>query len=294
MSPGQRLGPPICKIKSITNSHWAKAKDLWFDCAFKTYAEHVDGEPTFPAVVSILCFDGPLYSVFNCLHDDGSYDEFCDIVYRLGYEFENSDGNSIHFYAIDADLSSAFSNFFHWQWVCKLVQPDCDDVYEELCAHFARRPRDLHRLSWREFETLLYRIFQNQGFQAELGPGRGDEGVDVRLLQRDPIGDVMTLVQAKKYAGHRKVRLEAVAALHGISLVEGAQKSIFVTTSAYEPVAQRFAARTSGSMKLASSEDVAKWCEAASAGIIADVSHIIDDVSRYPDHRIVHAHTGVT
>jgi restriction endonuclease Mrr len=113
-------------------------------------------------------------------------------------------------------------------------------------------------------------------------------------LQRDPIGDVMTLVQAKKYAGHRKARLEAVAALHGNSLVEGAQKSIFVTTSAYEPVAQRFAARTSGSMKLASSEDVAKWCEAASAGIIADVSHIIDDVSRYPDHRIVHAHTGVT
>jgi hypothetical protein len=72
--------------------NWAKAKDLWFDCAFKTYAEHVDGEPTFPAVVSILCFDGPLYSVFNCLHDDGSYDEFCDIVYRLGYEFENSMG----------------------------------------------------------------------------------------------------------------------------------------------------------------------------------------------------------
>jgi restriction endonuclease Mrr len=57
---------------------------------------------------------------------------------------------------------------------------------------------------------------------------------------------VMTLAQARKYAPNRKIKLEAVQPLHGAATVVGALKSIFVTTSAYEKVAKRFAARTSG------------------------------------------------
>ncbi|WP_210251009.1 restriction endonuclease, partial [Bradyrhizobium cytisi] len=52
------------------------------------------------------------------------------------------------------------------------------------------------------------------------------------------------------YAPHSSIRLDAVAALHGIATVEGAQKNLFVTTLAYAPVAKRFAARTSGAMEL--------------------------------------------
>ncbi|CAN7715880.1 AAA family ATPase [Aminobacter sp. LjRoot7] len=53
-------------------------------------------------------------------------------------------------------------------------------------SHFAKRPE--HRLTWREFEILLFRIFQNQGFTCEIGPGSNDGGIDVRVLQRDPLG----------------------------------------------------------------------------------------------------------
>lgn len=296
----QELTATITKLHTAIES-WARAKDLWLDCGFKTYDEHVDAEPISPAAVSLFWFEGPLYSVFNGTYDDGSLDEFHGLVDGLGFEWENRDGTSIAFYALDSTLSSEFDSYFQWQWICKLIQPDCDDVYEEMYAHFARRPDDLHRLSWREYEILLHRIFQNQGFQSELGPGRGDGGVDVRLLQRDPIGDVMTLVQAKKYAPNRKIKLEAVQALHGAAAVDGALKSIFVTTSAYEPVAKRFAARTSGSMTLATSDDVARWCETASAGIVTDksalvsrahVGRIIEDASRSLDRRVVHAHSG--
>lgn len=58
----------------------------------------------------------------------------------------------------------------------------------------------MNELSWREYEILLFRVFQSNGFRAELGPGSNDEGVDIKLLQRDPIGDLLTLVQVKKYA----------------------------------------------------------------------------------------------
>jgi hypothetical protein len=48
-----------------------------------------------------------------------------------------------------------------------------------------------------------------------------------------------------QYAPHRKIELEAVAALHGVAVVENAKQSIFVTTSAYLPCR----ADTSGSLK---------------------------------------------
>jgi hypothetical protein len=296
----QQLTAEIHRLESTIET-WARARDLWFDCGFTNYLKHVNGEPPDPSVVSILYFEGPLYGVLSGEDADGFAWEFHKLVERLGYEYENRDGTSVAFYPTDPMLTTAFASYFHWQWVCSLIQPDFADVYYELYEHFACRPDDLHNLSWREFEILLFRIFQNQGFQAELGPGRGDDGVDVRLLQRDPIGDVLTLVQAKRYAKNRKIQLDAVAALHGIAEVEGAQKTIFVTTSSYAPVARRFAARTSGRVKLATSEDVVKWCETASAGIIADkstlvskdhVGRIIQEASRTLDRRVVHAFAG--
>jgi hypothetical protein len=297
----QELGLRIATLHAAIEN-WARAKDLWLDCGFKTYDEHSSGEPTFPVVVSVMWFEGPLHAVFNGFsEDDGSNAEFYARVESLGFECECLNGTTLAVFAIEPALSAAFSSYCHWRWVCSLIQPDCDDVYEEMYAHFANKPGDLHRLSWREFEILLHRIFQNQGFQSELGPGRGDGGVDIRLLQRDPIGDMLTLVQAKKYAPHRKIRLDAAAALHGIANVEGASKSILVTTSAYEPVAKRFAARTSGAMELATSQDVIQWCDAASAGIVIDksilvsndsVSRLVAQVSQAPDHRVVHAVSG--
>ncbi|WP_292646396.1 restriction endonuclease [Mesorhizobium sp.] len=156
---------------------------------------------------------------------------------------------------------------------------DTGDVYQELFDHFSRRPDDLNRLHWQDFETLLFRIFQNQGFEAELGPGRGDNGVDLRLWQRDPIGDVLTLVQAKRHAIGNKIDLTQVAALYGIAEVEGADRALFVTTSSYAPVARRFASRTSDLLKLAERADVVEWCARASAGIIADKSSLVSPES---------------
>jgi restriction system protein len=89
--------------------------------------------------------------------------------------------------------------------------------------------------------------------------------------------------------------------LHGIADVEEAQHSVFVTTSSYLPSAKRFAARTSGSLKLYTSSDVAQWCQTASDGIIRDksllvapraVEQMIRGIGQRPDPRVVHAGYG--
>jgi hypothetical protein len=155
--------------------------------------------------------------------------------------------------------------------------------------------------NWRDFEILLARTFQAQGFEVELGPGSGDGGVDIRLLQRDPIGDVLTLVQAKRYGPRNKIDLQAVAALYGVARAEQADKSVFVTTSTYAPVARRFAARVSDHLTLATSADVAQWCASAHEGIVTDKSKLVTsdhvrstlaNITSERDLRIVHAHKG--
>lgn len=233
-------------IRSLENAieSWATARGLWFDAGFQSFAERIDGEPGSTPVATILYSDGELVR-FIAEDIDGVESEFSALLAKYGFWYENADGCSLHIYPEEEGvLLRPILDYVRWQWLCGLIQPDIDDVYEDFYAHFAKQPGDLHRLGWREFEVLIARSLQHQGFQVELGPGRNDGGVDIRLLQRDPLGDLLTLVQVKRYAPHRKIDALAVQALHGVAEVEQAHQSLFVTTSAYQPAAKRFAGRT--------------------------------------------------
>src|SRR5271166_6275560 len=59
----QVLEAEIVKLESAIEK-WARSHDLWHDCAFTTYLDHFDAEPASP-IVSMLCFEGPLYNVFG-------------------------------------------------------------------------------------------------------------------------------------------------------------------------------------------------------------------------------------
>lgn len=280
---------------------WAESNDLWFECGFRPYLEHVGGEPSDPPVVTLLICGGDLVTVLAGEDPEGHEPAFRELLEKLGYFYENLNGYTMAIYTEVEPLCSAFIRYFHWRWVCSLITQDTADVYQELYGHFVRNPDDLNRLHWRDFETLLFRIFQNQGFSAELGPGTADNGVDLRLWQRDPIGDILTVVQAKRYAIGNKIDLTNVAALYGIGIGEGASKSLFVTTSSYLPGARRWAARFPNSIELAERKDVVNWCARATEGIIADksslvspdsVARIIEDVAHRRDPRVLHAHSG--
>jgi hypothetical protein len=289
----------ISKLETAIQE-WAEERDLWVDSGFKEFLQHVGGEPASPAVVTVLHTDGDLTRVLDeDVEVDGT--PFHEFVASLGYFYENQNGYTYYFYANDETLNTAFESYFHWQWVCSLIQPDAGDVYEELYAHFAANPDQFHRLNPRAFEILLSRVLQNQGFTTELGPGSGDGGVDIRLWQRGPLGDVLTLVQAKRYAPHRKIELDAVAALRGVMAVEEAPRGMFVTTSTYLPSARRFAARAGNVIQLATTADIAQWCAAATNGIVKDksslvsrenVGRLLHQVSQAAETRVLHTTWG--
>ena len=279
---------------------WAEERDLWLDSGFREFLQHVDGEPDSPAVVTVLYTGGDLMRVLDEeLEVDGP--PFYELIDSLGFSCENQNGYTYYFYANDEALNAAFESYFHWQWVCSLIQPDVGDVYEELYAHFVVNPDQFHRLTPRAFEILLSRVLQNQGFTTELGPGSGDGGVDIRLWQRGPLGDVLTLVQAKRYAPHRKIELDAVAALRGVMVVEEAPRGMFVTTSTYLPSARRFAARAGNVIELVTPEDLVQWCATATNGIVKDksslvsrenVARLLHQLSLAPNPNVLHTNWG--
>jgi HJR/Mrr/RecB family endonuclease len=287
------------EITLIRNSikAWAVGLDIWFDCGFKSHLEHARCEPSEEPIVTLFYVDGGIQSIT----DSDLESEFSALIEELGYWYAEEDSVMVSIYTNDEDRIKKFQEYFHWQWVCSLLVEDTGDVYEELYSHFTSRPEDLHKLHWREFEILLFRIFQNHGYQALLGPGSGDEGVDLRLWQKNPIGDVLTVVQAKKYAPKNKIDLVPVQALYGASKAEGAHQSLFVTTSSYRPAAQKFAARVSDELRLAQKDDIVSWCEKAKGGVILDkstlvareaVERLLVILAHHPDGRIVHGTWG--
>jgi hypothetical protein len=271
------LDKKIQDLKSVIRS-WAEKNDLWDedDCTFKSWSEYFDDEPPENPCVLVLCASGQLGEILYGCYGYGLYDEFNDLIQTTEFYFENYGSGVFTFWvASDGTLEEAYRNYFEWQWICDLVQPDFSDLYEEVYTRFHKSPDDLYHLDPRKFEVLLDGIFRNNGYQTQLGSGRSDGGIDLRLYSNDVIGEVVTLVQAKRYATSNPIDLQAVQALSAVVEDERANQGLFVTTSRYLPCAQRFAARQNKRIKLANSNDVSRWSSRAAERIIRDKSSLV-------------------
>ena len=292
---------------------WAKQNDLWDDAIFRRVVKWFDMKTGTPTVTT-LCASGLLaelaiYPGIGAIHDAPEAQKLSDECARLieshGFHTEPFDDTSLNIFPFrqhDPVVFNQFKEYMRWKWICSLIQGDFDSLNAELYEYFDNNSEQLMRLHWREFEKLVTELLQSQGFQTEIGPGSADGGIDIRLVQRDPIGDILTLVQVKKYGTNRRIGLQAIQALHGVREVERANGSMFVTTSDYGPSARRFAGRENVQMALYVSDDVRKWCDDARTGIIEDKRRITtkDEVvralnqARRNPKMIVHAGCGYT
>ena len=292
---------------------WADQNNLWKDVYFDRVVKSFDMETGAPTVATLTgggrFGDLVIWPGMGAMHDTEEDQRLSDECERLvashGFYGEPFDEVRLNIVPLEHHDPSAFAQFkeyMRWKWICSLIQGDFDALNAEMYQYFGRHSDQLTRLTWREFEMLVAELLQAQGFQAELGPGSGDDGVDIRLVQRDPIGDLLTLVQVKKNREDRRIELQAVQALYGAEKAYGAQGSMFITTSDYAPVTRRFAGRENVQMDLYASDDVRNWCNDASAGIIEDCTRIATDdeivravnQARGDPRRVIHAGCGHT
>lgn len=250
----------IAQITSIT-TEWATRHGIWYDACLADPISYYDDEPFIGGPLLLLCAEGAINTVLEWDHKEAQ--ELCQELEVVGVYLELEESCISGFYFIDdeCELAHAAYRVARWKWICRLVEADTADVSGDLYAHFAANAQDFHRLTHREFETLISSIFAARGWKTELGPGSGDKGVDLRIWQRDPIGDLLTLVQVKRYAPNNPIGLEAVAALSAHVDRHQASRGLFITSSRYLPGVRDFAQKAGSRLVLADSSNLTQWCE---------------------------------
>ncbi len=142
-------------------------------------------------------------------------------------------------------------------------------------------PERLKDIHWRQFEGLTAEWFQREGYDVELGPGRNDGSIDVRLWQPGaaPGAPPAVIVQCKRQ--RRKVERVVVKALYADVLAESAGAGLVVTTSDISPGAASDIAARAYPITSANRAQVQQWIAAMGepdAGIVAgDLAPAQDD-----------------
>jgi hypothetical protein len=132
-------------------------------------------------------------------------------------------------------------------------------VNEELIKYLAKRPEMLYELDPRKFEELVAHIFQNQGFDVTLTPKTRDGGRDIQAVSKNSLGNMLYLIECKRYKSSNKVGVEFVRSLYGVKQSERATKGILVTTSSFTKDALNFASPLQYELSLRDYEGLKEW-----------------------------------
>jgi len=110
-----------------------------------------------------------------------------------------------------------------------------DQRYIDYLSNNQDRLGEMH---WRQFEKLTAEFYERDGYKVDLGPGSGDDGVDVRVWKSDAAANdsPLCIVQCKRQKS--KVEKVIVKGLYADVQAEKAAYGVLVTTSELSPGAK--------------------------------------------------------
>lgn len=128
--------------------------------------------------------------------------------------------------------------------------------------YLSRNYDDIDQINWRKFEALTAEFFDRLGFRVEIGKGRNDDNIDVRVW---PTAEAKNhppalLVQCKRQK--REVEKVVVKALWADISHEGAKSGLIVTTSALSPGAEKVCTARSYPIEQANRKTLVTWVQA--------------------------------
>lgn len=111
-------------------------------------------------------------------------------------------------------------------------------IDQRFIDYLSQNTERLPQMHWRKFEELAAEFFHRDGYEVKLGPGRNDDGVDVRVWKPDaaPTDRPLCLVQCKRQK--EKIDRVVVKGLYADVTFEGAEYGVVVTTSELSPAAK--------------------------------------------------------
>lgn len=114
-------------------------------------------------------------------------------------------------------------------------------VNERLFIEFQNDPEALRRIDPFVFEKVVAELFKEQGYEVTTTSPRADGGKDIYVYKKDPLTNLMFLVECKRYVPPNTVGVEIARQLYGVVQHERANVGIIVTTSYFTKPAKDFA-----------------------------------------------------
>jgi restriction system protein len=120
---------------------------------------------------------------------------------------------------------------------------------------------DIDKMHWRKFEQLTAEFLDRSGYRVEIGPGRGDDGVDVRAWPKNvENGYPQIIVQCKRQKA--KVDKPIIKSLYADVVHENATSGLLVTTSQLSPGAESVRSARSYPIAVADRNTLREWLSA--------------------------------
>jgi restriction system protein len=145
----------------------------------------------------------------------------------------------------------------------KLESPHGQYFDQRFVNFLAENFDDIDNMNWRQFEGLAAEFFGRLGFEVKIGPGRGDDGVDIRLWPTDQAAaanlPATVLVQCKRE--RRKVSKTIVKALWADVDAEGSDSGLVVTTSSLSPGARQMRTARGYAIEEADRQTLREWLD---------------------------------
>lgn len=173
-----------------------------------------------------------------------AYDESCHTSPWLSYR--TIDWKNV--IELDELFKSESMNVSHGEYI---DQRFIDYLYQNFS--------DIDKINWRKFEQLVAEYFHKTNWHVELGPGRDDGGIDVRISKNVANSEYpeIILIQCKRQK--RKIEKVVVKALWADVIDENANSGLVVTTSSLSPGAQKVCQARSYKINEADRTTLKKW-----------------------------------
>ena len=134
-----------------------------------------------------------------------------------------------------------------------------------LIESLSNRPHLLNQLEPRAFEEVVAELWGRMGYSVTLTPRSRDGGKDIYALHHSEVGDILYVIECKKYSPDRPVGVEIVRSLYGVAQQERATMGIVATTSTFTKGAKEFQSKVPHQLSLHDYEMLANWLVKASA-----------------------------
>ena len=171
--------------------------------------------------------------------------KFGEIGLTISYEIINGTVEDSH-----CTLSLSKTRRFNWEDTVNLESLFKSESLESKYGRFIdqrfinylyRNQDRLGEINWRKFEGLTAEYFAREGYKVNIGEGRNDGGIDIRVWkdEADNNDPPLILVQCKRYKEKNTIDKTVVKALWADVTWENAESGLIVTTSSISPGAKK-------------------------------------------------------